>query len=89
MNHNEKWLAAAAGLEEDILYLRAALQSASRHAASGLRQSIERLQLAVAVFQENAASGMQWPSRDQLFSIHLRPCAAVTTGLRRPFKFAN
>ncbi len=88
MNHTKKWLAAAAGLEEDIRYLRAALQSSPSQAASGLKQSIERLQLAVAVFQENAASGMQWPSRGDLFSIHLRPCAAATI-VNRQLKFSN
>jgi len=89
MNDNEKWLAAAAGLEEDIAYLRAALQSATRHSALTLRQSIERLQVAVAVFKGNAASGMHWPSPDDLFCISLGSCTPVTTSIRRQFKFFN
>lgn len=89
MNDNEKWLAAAAGLEQDILYLRTALQTATRHAASTLLQSIERLQVAVAVFKKNAASGIHWPSPDDLFCINLHPRAGVNTSIRRQFKFAN
>ncbi len=89
MNDNEKWLEAAAGLEEDITYLKAALQSASGHAVPGLKKGIERLKLAVAVFQNNAAAGISWPSPDDLFCIDVLSAAQVTTGMRRQYKIAN
>ena len=88
MNDNEKWLEAAAGLEQDILYLKAALQSATRQAAANLRRSIERLQIAVAVYRKNAAAGMRWPSPDDLFCINVLS-AQVSTGIRRQFKFVH
>jgi hypothetical protein len=86
MNDNEKWLEAAAGLEQDILYLKAALQSATRRAAVGLNRSIERLQIAIAVYRKNAAAGMRWPSPDDLFCIQVLS-AQVSTDMRRQFKF--
>jgi hypothetical protein len=89
MNDDEKWLEAAAGLEEDILYLKAALQTATDHVAHTLNKSIERLQVAVAVYKNNAAACIAWPNPDDLFCIKILPCTQVTTGMRRDFKFAN
>ena len=89
MNDDQKWLEAASGLEQDILYLKAALVTATSHAVPGLKNGIEQLKLAVAVFRNNAASGMSWPNPDCLFSIDLRSHASVTAGIRRPLKMAT
>jgi len=89
MNDDEKWLEAAAGLQQDILYLKIALQTATNNAARNLNKSIERLRVALAVYKKNAAAGIPWPSPDDLFCISTLSCAQVTTGMRRDFKIAN
>jgi len=89
MNDDEKWLEAAAGLEQDILYLQAALRTKTNDSEQNLIQGIERLQMAMAVYKRNAAVGIPWPSPDDLFCISVFSCAQVTTGVRRDFKFAN
>ena len=89
MKDDQKWLEAAAGLEQDILYLKAALVTATSHAVPGLKNGIERLKLAVAVFKNNAASGMSWPSSEDLLSIDLHSHAPLTAGIRRQLKLAN
>jgi hypothetical protein len=89
MNDNEKWLEAAVGLEQDILYLKTALQTATHDAKHSLKTGIERLQIVLAVYKKNAAAGIPWPSPDDLFCINALSCAQVTTGMRRHFKFAN
>ena len=89
MNDDEKWLEAVAGLEQDILYLRAALKTSTCRAARSLQESIEQLQMAIAVYKNNAAAGIPWPSPDDLFCINIFSHAQVATGMRRDFKFAN
>jgi hypothetical protein len=89
MNDDEKWLEAAAGLEQDILYLKAALQTGTNDSEQSLMKGIERLQTALAVYKRNAAAGIPWPSPDDLFCIRALSCAQVTTGIRRYFKFAS
>jgi hypothetical protein len=89
MNDEQKWLEAAAGLEQDILYLKAALVTATSHAVPGLKNGIEQLKLAVAVFKSNADAGTSWPSPDNLFCIDIHSCARAISGLRGQFKIAN
>jgi hypothetical protein len=89
MNDDEKWLEAAAGLEQDILYLKAALQAGTNDSEQNLMQGIERLQIVLAVYKRNAAGGIPWPSPDDLFCISSLSCAQVTTGMRHHFKFAS
>lgn len=89
MNDDEKWLEAAAGLEEDILYLKTALPTTASHAVPDLQKSIEYLQMALAIYQKNAAAGIPWPGPDDLFCINIFSSAQVTTGMRRHFKFAS
>jgi hypothetical protein len=89
MNDNQKWLEAAAGLEEDILYLKSALATTTSQAVPNLKRGIARLKTAVTVFRNNAAIGMRWPTRDDLFSIDIPSAAQFQTGRRRHFKTAN
>lgn len=89
MNDDQKWLEAAAGIEQDIFYLKAALQSAQSCVAISLAKDIERLQVALAVYQKNASTGVPWPSPDDLFCINLFSSPQqVSTAMRRDFKFA-
>ena len=84
MHDQEKWLEAAAGLEQDILYLENALRAAEYQAGLELANDIERLKIAVAIYQKNAATGVRWPSPDDLFCIS----AACSTNMRRDFRLA-
>ena len=89
MTDNQKWLEAAAGLEQDIVYLKSALVTATSQAMPALKKSIERLKLAVDVFRSNAAGGMRWPSGAELFSIDLQSSAALYPGMYRRYNVAN
>ncbi|HZU33594.1 MAG TPA: hypothetical protein VFB79_20940 [Candidatus Angelobacter sp.] len=82
MDDNQKWLLAAAGLEEDIRYLKAA-------SLTGLEKDIQQLRMALAVYKKNAATGVAWPSPDDLYCIQALPYGArVATATRRDFKTA-
>ena len=89
MNDNQKWLEAAAGLEQDILYLKAALQTPAGHHMQSLQNSLESLRIALAVYKKNAAAGIPWPSPDDLFCIDILSGTQISTGMRRQFKIAN
>jgi hypothetical protein len=90
MDDDKKWLEAAAGLEQDILYLKAALLVSKKQAARGLERDIKNLRMALAVYKRNAAAGVAWPSPDDLFCISALPCGPqVATGTRRDFKTAS
>ena len=56
MNDDQKWLEAAAALEQDILYLKAASRSSAL--PHGLDQEIGYLKVAVGVYRKNAAAGV-------------------------------
>jgi len=80
MNDSQKWLQAAAGIEQDLAYLSAALT----------QRDIENLRIALAVYRKNAAAGIPFPSPDDLFCIE-RVAAAqqgVQTEMRRSFRTA-
>ena len=91
MDDDQKWLEAAAGIEHDILYLRAALRATRNQAARSLEKDIEQLKLALAIYKKNAASGVAWPSPDDLFCIGDFSCGPqqVSTAMRRDFKTAK
>jgi len=91
MNDDQKWLEAAAGIELDILYLKAALLATKSHAARSLEKDIRNLKMALAVYKENAATGVAWPSPDDLFCISEISCGShqVATGMRPDFKTAS
>jgi len=89
MTDHQKWLAAAAGLEQDIVYLKSALVTATSQAAPTLKKGIEQLRLAVAVFRSNAAAGRRWPSGAELFSIDLHSSASMNAEMRQLCRTAN
>jgi hypothetical protein len=59
MDDNQKWLEAAAGLAQDLEYLKSALSPADLH----------NLRTAMAIYRTNAEKGVPWPSPDTLFCI--------------------
>lgn len=87
MNDDQKWLEAAAGIEQDILYLRTA--AANSGAGRSLAEDIETLKIALAVYKRNASTGVPWPSPDDLFCINsFSSPQQVSTAMRRDFKLA-
>ena len=92
MNDDQKWLEAAAGIQEDIRYLEAALRSCSGdESRSGIVNDIEYLKVAWAVYRKNAVSAVPWPSPDDLFCIQTLPCGPqqISTGTRHDFRIAS
>jgi hypothetical protein len=70
MNDNQKWLEAAAAIEQDIIYLKAAIADAKRNGIMlALGQEIVQLNVVLDVYRMNAASGVAFPHSDVLFRI--------------------
>ena len=70
MNDDQKWLEAAAAIEQDIIYLKAAMADAKRNGMLlGLGQEILQLNVVLDVYRMNAASGVGFPHSDVLFCI--------------------
>ena len=59
MNDSQKWLEAAAGIEQDIEYLKHSLS----------KQDLASLQIALSVYVDNARTGAAWPKPDDLYCI--------------------
>ena len=59
MDDNQKWLEAAAGLAQDLEYLKSTLSPAD----------LQNLRMAMAVYRNNAEVGVPWPSPDTLYCI--------------------
>ena len=75
MDDNQKWLEAAAGLAQDLEYLKSTLSPAD----------LQNLRMAMAVYRANAESGVPWPSPDTLYCIqnlHSGSKMQVTTAVR-------
>jgi hypothetical protein len=88
MNDDQKWLEAAAGIEQDIVYLRNA--AAKNGGLLSFVNDIERLKIALAVYRRNASTGVPWPSPDDLFCIDsFSSPQEVSTAMRRDFKLAS
>ena len=91
MDDDQKWLEAAAAIEQDIKYLKAAMGDGQKNAPpSGLDQEILHLNVVLGVYQTNAASGVAFPNPDDLFCINALPYGArqASTAMRRSFKTA-
>lgn len=70
MDDDQKWLEAAAAIEQDIIYLKAAMADAKRNGVLlGLGQEILQLNVVLDVYRMNAASGVAFPHSDVLFRI--------------------
>jgi hypothetical protein len=81
MDDYQKWLEAAAGIEQDIEYLRLSLPE------SDLRS----LHIALDIYRRNAANHVPWPNPDDLFcitSISHGTHARIATDMRRDYKTA-
>jgi hypothetical protein len=91
MNDDQKWLQAAAGIEQDIAYLKAAVCSGTWDGSvSGLDQEVQYLKMVLAIYKKNATSGVAWPNPDDLFCINPLPYGSqqAMIGMRRDFKTA-
>jgi hypothetical protein len=81
MDDYQKWLEAAAGIEEDIQYLKDSLNT----------RDLASLQTALAVYLKNAHTGVAWPRPDDLYCIQeLGPEShrVVATETRPDYKLA-
>ncbi|HET9180625.1 MAG TPA: hypothetical protein VFP59_00710 [Candidatus Angelobacter sp.] len=81
MDDYQKWLEAAAGIEEDIHYLKASLTD----------QDLTSLQITLAVYLKNARTGVAWPKPDDLYCIETHGCNSqtfVATETRADYKLA-
>ena len=81
MDDHQKWLEAAAGIEEDIRYLNASLNP----------RDLGSLQTALAVYLKNAHSGVAWPRPDDLYCIQefgTESHRVVATATRPDYKLA-
>lgn len=91
MDDDQKWLEAAAAIEQDISYLKAAMGDGKRNGMrSGLDQEILHLNVVLGVYRTNATSGVAFPNPDDLFCISTLPYGArqAATATRRSFKTA-
>jgi hypothetical protein len=87
MNDDQKWLEAAAAIEQDIIYLKAATADAKRNGIPlGLEQDILQLNAVLAIYRTNAATGVAFPNPDDLFCISNLPYGSTQTATRRAFK---
>jgi hypothetical protein len=87
MNDDQKWLEAAAAIEQDIIYLKAATADAKKNGIPlGLEQEILELNAVLDVYRTNAANGVAFPNPDDLFCISNLPYGTTKTATRRDFK---
>lgn len=88
MDDDQKWLEAAAAIEQDITYLKAAMADAKRNGTPlGLKQEILQLKIVLGIYRTNAANGVVFPHPDDLFCIsNLSYDAAETSVARRGLK---
>jgi hypothetical protein len=81
MDDYQKWLEAAAGIEQDLEYLRLSLPESD----------IRSLHIALDIYRKNAANNVPWPNPDDLFCITSIPHgthARIATDMRRDYKTA-
>ena len=87
MDDDQKWLEAAAAIEQDITYLKAAMANAERNGIPlGLEQEILELGAVLGVYRANAANGVAFPNPDDLFCIRNLSYGTIQTATRRDFK---
>lgn len=81
MDDYQKWLEAAAGIQEDIQYLKGSLSP----------RDLNSLQTALAVYLKNARTGVAWPRPDDLYCIQelgSESQRVVATATRPDYKLA-
>jgi hypothetical protein len=80
MDDDQKWLEAAAAIEQDIRYLRAAMADSKRNGVPlGLEREILQLNAVLGIYRTNAANGVAFPHPDDLFCISNLPHDATET----------
>ena len=80
MDDDQKWLEAAAAIEQDIIYLKTAMADAKRNGIPlGLGQEILQLNVVLEVYRMNAANGVDFPHPDVLFCISNLPYGITET----------
>lgn len=80
MDDDQKWLEAAAAIEQDIIYLKAAMADSKRNGVPlGLEQEILQLNVVLGLYRTNAMNGVVFPQPDDLFCISNRPYGAIET----------
>lgn len=92
MDDDQKWLEAAAAIEQDIHYLQAAMGGGKRSGIlSGLEQEILQLNLVLGVYRKNAAQKVVFPHPDDLYCISTLPhgAQATSTATRRDYRIAS
>lgn len=81
MNDSQKWLEAAAAIEEDIQYLKGSLSE----------RDLASLHIALGVYLNNARTGVGWPRPDDLYWIETlgtQSQVLVSTGICADYKIA-
>ncbi len=89
MNDDQKWLEAAAAIEQDIIYFKAAMADAKRNGIPlGLEQEILQLNVVLGIYRTNATNGVVFPNPDDLFCISnlSYEAAQMSTATRRDYK---
>jgi len=87
MDDDQKWLEAAAAIEQDIIYLKAAMADGKRNGVPlGLEQEILQLNVVLGLYRTNAASGVSFPQPDDLFCVNNHSYGTTQTETRRGFK---
>ena len=92
MDDDQKWLEAAAAIEQDIQYLKSAMVEGKRNGIpSGLEREILQLKVVLGVYRKNAAHKVVFPHPDDLYCISTLPhCAqAASTATRRDYRIAS
>ncbi len=75
MDDDQKWLEAAAAIEQDIIYLKAAMADAKRNGMLlGLEQEILQLNVVLGIYRTNAANSVVFPDPDELFCVNNLSC---------------
>lgn len=85
MDDDQKWLEAAAAIEQDITYLKTAMADAKRNGIPlGLEQEILQLNVVLGIYRTNAANGVVFPHPDDLFLHHgaIETSKATRRGLK-------
>ena len=87
MDDDQKWLEAAAAIEQDIIYLKTAMADGKRNGVPlGLEQEILQLSIVLGLYRTNAAGGVAFPQPDDLFCINNLSYGTTQTETRRGFK---
>ena len=92
MDDDQKWLEAAAAIEQDIRYLQAAMGEGKRNGIPcGLEQEILHLNVVLGVYRKNAAHKVVFPHPDDLYCISASPYGAqvASTATRRDYRIAS